>query len=407
MEELVSQPRPSFLERLRGKLASVPRKWRVVAVVFLVVGAVSLLGVYLWGRSGTWESQKPSEFLSGLVDTEGSPESGGGKTVAHPITGLWFTPSQAAVWKARRPVAVLINNHADARSVQTGISKADLVYEAVAEGGIPRLLAIFHTRLPQKVGSVRSARVYFVDWAREYDAWLAHWGAAQIDPNDAQVCFPQADAFSRMREIYVPSIDAMTANSGAYFRVPNGLAYEHTGFANLPKVLEAGYKLYPDQRRELEEVVSWKFKEDAPEEERGKTATLSFDFWEIMPGYDVAWKYDPVSNTYLRSQGGTPIKDAATGQQITAKNVVVLFMSEASLGDLKQHLLYETLGEGSALVYRDGQEIEATWERGSVGQRTRFKDANTGREIEFNRGPTWLEVLPVGNEVVYRVAVAE
>jgi len=352
-------------------------------------------------------SGKPSEFLSGLADTEGSAESDSNRTVEHPINGLWFTPQQAAVWQERRPLAVVINNHADARGVLTGISEADLVYEAVAEGGIPRLLAIFHTRLPEKVGSVRSARVYYVDWAREYDAWLAHWGAAQIDPNNPDVCFPRADAFSRMRDVYVSSIDAMVANSHAYFRDKNGLAQEHTGFANLPKVLEAGYRGYPDQRRELGEIAPWEFKDDAPAGQRGKAATLALDFWEIMPGYDVVWEYDPARNVYLRSQGGDLIKDTATGEPITAKNVTVLFMAETSLRDSKQHILYGTLGEGEALIYRDGQEIEATWMRRSVADRTLFVDDETGREVEFNRGSTWLEVLPIGNKVVYRATVAE
>ncbi|MCG2685833.1 DUF3048 domain-containing protein [Candidatus Parcubacteria bacterium] len=421
MAEFLQQSHPSRLGTLGTKLAAVPKKWRVASGVVLVV--VTLLLVFcLLRSSGRLGSGKPSEFLSGLAGTEGSAESDSSRTVEHPISGLWFTAQQAEVWQERRPLAVLINGHADARGVLTGLAEADLVYEAVAEGGIPRLLAIFHTRLPEKVGSVRSARVYHVDWAREYSAWLAHWGAAQIDPNNPDVCFSQADAFSRMRDIYVSSIDAMVVNSQAYFRDENGLAQEHTGFANLPRVLEAGYRRYPDQRRGLGEIASWEFKDDAPEAPeapgaqrgpvpdgtgRGPAATLAFDFWEIMPGYDVVWEYDPVRNVYLRSQGGDLIKDATTGEPIAAKNVAILFMAETSLGDFKQHILYGTLSGGKALIYRDGQEIAATWERQSVADRTLFVDNETGREVEFNRGSTWLEVLPIGNEVVYRTAVAE
>ena len=90
-----------------------------------------------------------------------------------PLNGAYFTKGEREVWEKRRPLAVMIENHADSRP-QSGLSRADVVYEAVAEGGISRFLAVFYcgaaagSAKPYDVGPVRSARTYFLDWASEY-----------------------------------------------------------------------------------------------------------------------------------------------------------------------------------------------------------------------------------------------
>src|SRR3990172_7795880 len=88
------------------------------------------------------------------------------KTEECPINGGKFTKIEKGIWETRRPLAAMIENHVDSRPA-SGISKADVVYEAVAEGGITRFLAIFYCGVAAsevKIAPVRSARIYFVNW---------------------------------------------------------------------------------------------------------------------------------------------------------------------------------------------------------------------------------------------------
>jgi len=389
----------------KGKVSRPFSSKRRVSLVFAVFALVGFLGTTLYlvrGRGGGGK-----DLISGYVmpevtvDEESSELDQGEKGSPSPINGVFKTAAREELWTQRRPLAVMINNHAEARSVQTGVTQADLVYEAVAEGGIPRLMAIYHSQFPNKVGSVRSARVFFVDWAKEYDAWYAHWGGAQIDPNNPAVCAEEADAFMRMRTIFVSSLDAMGGAGEAFFRDTSGLALEHTGFAVPEKLLEVAYRMYPDQAQEFRTIPSWQFGDGAAAADRGPAAALSFNFWDTA-GYEVTWEYDPQANLYLRSQGGEAVKDAESGERYSAKTVIVQWMKETEVPDQKHHILYQTLGSGAAQVYADGQVIEGSWSRPRLGDRTRYYD-DSGQEIEFNRGVFWIEVLPLEAEVTYQI----
>jgi len=108
------------------------------------------------------------------------------KTEECPLNGALHTKKAKESWEKRRPLAVMIENHTEARP-QSGLSSADIVYEAVAEGGITRFMALFYCNLADiQVGPVRSARTYYLDWLGEYDALYAHVGGANTPgPADA------------------------------------------------------------------------------------------------------------------------------------------------------------------------------------------------------------------------------
>lgn len=375
-------------------------------LAFLIILSTAVYATYSyikWNRGSTTRHYRSTKEIEVAI---GEP-----KDVESPINGVLYTKSQSEIFMNRRPLAIMVNNHVDARP-QYGLSEADIIYEAVAEGGITRFLAVFHANDADKVGPVRSARVYYEDWAAELNAFYAHWGGSYMDDQDRAhrddpeyqfTCHPDADSYAKINRIGLPSLDQMWLGDSAYWRdTSNGAALEHTGFTSTQKLYSEAPHRYPEEGwQKFEPFGEWLFKDDVVESERPTRASLSFSFWEGYPDYDVVFEYDPPRNEYLRSQQGVRQVDAGNGEELRAKTVIVQFTKEGFFGDRKGHLNYQTVGTGTARVFLDGKVIEAEWRKGAVKERTRYFDAATGDEIKFNRGQIWVEIVPEGRELTY------
>lgn len=429
-EEIQIEEQGSLKHRFLGKLSSFKSnlklkfsnlsKAKLIAISTLGVGVLLLLsyGAYsywAWNYKGIsiGDSSKQAggktnkDFVKWAGDFTAAQDLGkdSPKTEPSPINGVLYSEEAAEVFMNRRPLAIMINNHKDARP-QTGLPDADLIYEAVAEGGITRLLAIYHARDTEKIGPVRSARIYYIDWAAEFHAWYSHWGGAYIDPNDPQIvnpvsggsyiCDPTADSYAYINEVYIASLDQMWLGDAAYWRdLSRDVALEHTGYTNTQKLWTEGPKKYPEPNwTEYHPFETWKFKDDAERSARPETQTVNLSFWEDYTNYDVVWEYDPVENVYLRNQGGQPSVDGLTGEQIKAKTVIAQVTEESEVMDKKSHLKYETIGSGDGFVFADGVASETTWYKPSVRARTTHKYTATNKEVNFNRGQIWVEIIP-------------
>jgi len=324
------------------------------------------------------------------------------KTEACPINGVLYSKQQEQWWQKHRPLGVMIENHVDARP-QSGISGADAVYEAVAEGGITRFLTIFYCQEAGQVGPVRSARTYFVDFASEYgnSPLYTHVGGAN-QPGPADALGQLSDyGWTDYNDLNQFSIGFPTFWRD-YNRLPN-VATEHTMYSSVDKLWT-----YAATTRKLSNVdengkswdttfVPYPFTDDAPVSARPLSQSIHLEFWESAGSdYFVDWKYDPKTNLYLRSNGGKPHMDKDTGKQLSAKNVVVLEMVEDNANDgyvANDHLLFEDKGTGKAVIFKDGKRINGTWTKDSRTSRTILTDAS-GNEIKLDRGLIWFEVLP-------------
>jgi len=148
--------------------------------------------------------------------------------------------------------------------------------------------------------------------------------------------------------------------------------------------------------------VNWGFKDETGSADRGSSSP-SFSFWKGYSDYDVKWQYDSTQNLYTRNNGGTIQKDHNDQSLLTTKNVVVVFMAESRANDGYEnnlHLLYSNKGTGKALIFQAGKTIEGIWNKKDRKSRTIFKDLK-GKEIKFERGKIWIEILPAGSEVKY------
>lgn len=350
------------------------------------------------------------------------------KTEICPINGAKYTKAEKDIWETRRPVTVVIENHKDARP-QSGLSKADVVYEAVAEGGITRFLAVYHCggiAEEVKMAPVRSARVYFVNLAAGYGYFpiFLHQGAAnRLCPDCpggaksyAQVA-KEVDAYGLLDKLgWRNGQKGNDMDGGFNIGVPvvirdqyriseEPAAWEHSVVASLDEVYneakKRGFEAKDSDGQDWnEDFKPWLFADDKPQ--TAVASEISFKFWDNWSDYDVAWSYDATSNSYKRNNGGVAHVDwAFEGKpQLTSKNVVVMFVKEKGPVDTEHHMYYEVIGKGNALIFQNGQVIEATWEKDSATSREVFYDKD-GSEISFVRGPIWVEVLPIGNDVNY------
>jgi hypothetical protein len=330
------------------------------------------------------------------------------RTEACPLNGKLYTSQEKSVWEKRRPLAVMMENHTDARP-HSGLSKADLVYEAVAEGGITRFMGVFYCGIAEKTefAPVRSARTYYLDWVSEYDALYNHVGGAGIC-SDITVD-TRAKALCQIGKFGIKDMDQFGISFPTCFRNPDRIgktvATEHQMVCESEGLYKiAAQRGWTDKDEKgvswKDSYTPWKFKEEVKEGDRGTVAKVDMYWWKGYKDYDVTWEYDAVANEYKRLNGGVPHNDNETGKQLTAKNVVIQFSKETGPVDEHKHMLYQTIGSGDAIIFQDGKAIEGSWVKKTRIARTIFKD-DKGKEVTFNPGVIWLEIIPDGNTVTY------
>lgn len=365
----------------------------------------------------------------GPITPVSTPAIGGGlnidpsapRTAECPLNGGMFTAAEQKVWQSRRPLYVMIENSVDSRP-QSGLSSADVVYEAVAEGGISRFGALFYCGVAAQdtiVGAVRSARTTFVNSASEYNYPLyTHVGGANCSSADGgKTCTTDKrvqalEQLSQYGWVGTKGNDLNQFSIGFptfwrdYERLGRTVATEHTMYSSTEKLWKyaAGRgwtNKSPDGKSAwADKFVTWTFKDDAKDSERGSVASVKFGFWENYHDFDVVWNYDRASNTYTRTNGGSAHLDRNNDKAITAKTVVVQYAKEVGPLDEHKHMLYEIIGTGKGLLFQDGTATEITWSKKDRESRTVWMD-NKGKKIAFNRGPIWVAILPLDNEVTY------
>lgn len=331
------------------------------------------------------------------------------KTEKCPLNGGLFTKTEKQIWEKRRPLNVMIENHLDSRP-QSGLGSADVVYEAVAEGGITRFMAVFYCGASAEevtIGPVRSARTYFMDFASEYGDYplYAHVGGAN-KPGPANALGQIGDygwlaAGNDMNQFSL----GFPVFWRDYERVGHPVATEHTMYSTTEKLWEVAAKrglsnVDEEGNKWDANFIQWTFKDDEKSDSRGDVGKIEFSFWENNDDYAVAWDYNKEANQYSRSNAGQQHKDLNSDSQLQAKTVIVQYVKETGPIDEIKHMLYGTTGTGKAIIFQDGKATEANWKKEKRQSRTKFTD-KSGKEISLNRGPIWIEIIPVGSEVKY------
>lgn len=339
----------------------------IIAAVTALVVLAGLIAYFRYREeSNATPPVTPSETVPNVTTTPTPPPK-----EASSLDGTLVEPSLAT----RRPLAIMVENHPDARP-QYGLGQASVIYEAIAEGGITRFMALFGPGESDKVGPVRSARTYYLDWALEYDAGYAHVGG-------------NVDALDLIPQIGIRDLDQFAIGSKAFRREPrSGIAIEHTMYSDTTKLRGImDTKFGSDQ--------SWTkpfFKEHLAKEHRPASQAITINF--SSPTYAVTWNYDPETNSYIRTMAGVLHKDPVSGEALRSDNIFVQIVNRRTtttrIGE--QGFIYTTVGEGTGYVFQDGNRIEATWKKDSRTAPTKFFDPQ-GNEIKRNPGKTWVEIV--------------
>jgi hypothetical protein len=283
-----------------------------------------------------------------------------------PLTGIKVADETATT---QAVTGIMIENSPDARP-QSGLKDAGVVYEAIAEGGITRFLALYQEAKPQLIGPVRSVRLYYVDWVAPYNASIAHIGGS-------------AAALSEVRNGSYRDIDQFF-NAAYYWRASDRYAPHnvYTSFAKLDELNNAkGYTT---------STFTGFARQDGKTSE--PVAASSIDLTISSAWYNPHYDYDAASNTYLRSIAGEASNDREAGQ-LAPSVVVALKVDMVKIMEDGWRESITTTGSGTAYVFQNGEAIECTWRKASRTEPLELVDAS-GNTVKLNRGQTWIAAVP-------------
>ena len=287
-----------------------------------------------------------------------------------------------------RPLAVIVENSLAARP-QTGLIDADVIVEIVDEGGITRYVAIYSSKESDVIGPVRSARPYYAEIAKGFDSIFVFFGASK-------------EGYERVVQLGLPDLSAAAdtiGNSGIlakarHWRDSSRVA-PHNAYMSTISLREDsknyGYKLNGS-------ISPFKFKNDAPESNRGDVNTVIVNF--SFPSFEAKYVYDKKTNSYKKYLGGVAHIDRNSGEQIIVKNIIVQITDITGPIDQYGHMAVRTTGQGEALYFMDGKVIEGTWIRNNYNEPYKYLDEN-GNEVKFNVGQTWISFLSTLDRVNY------
>lgn len=282
-----------------------------------------------------------------------------------------------------RPIAVMINNHLEARKLQSGLQDAYLVYEMQVEYGLTRLMAVYKDKNTERIGSVRSSRHTFLDYVMENDAIYTHFGWSYV----AEAQIPQ---------LGINNINGLS--DAGFWRDQNlinaGYAYEHTVFTNMAKIKEVarnkGYSMVSSKKTLLNYSVSDVDLSTNEKKVKADNITLAFS-----PYTQTSFSYDEDNKVYKRSVNREIIVDYVTKKQITFKNIIAIkvnnwTMSGTSLQD------FSNVGTGDGYYITNGYSIPIKWNKKDRASQTVYTDL-FGNEIEVSDGNTFIGLIPLNN----------
>ena len=292
--------------------------------------------------------------------------------ITSPLTGLPVTAAQA-----QQPVTGVMIENSDFARPQSGLGSAGVVFEAIAEAGITRFLALYQEAKPNNLGPLRSVRPYFLQWDMGFDASIAHVGGSPEALHDINAWhardigeFAYSSYYHRISSREAPhNMYTSMANLNAIEKLKGWTKSTFTGFPRKP---------------------------DSPSTSPNATIINLNPSWS---DFAVRYQYDAKQNAYLRWLAGVKHIDANTKKQLEPKVVIAIVVPYGLESD-GYHSYYDTLGASKVYVFQDGTVTIGTWKKTSRTGQIQFLDS-AGQPIKLNAGQTWITALGTASRVSY------
>lgn len=332
---------------------SKKKKAALIVVILLILGGIGY-GAYYFTRP----ENKPA------AQTQKTPPKP--TTVQSKMTGLQVAPEV----NERQVTGVMIENSLDARP-QSGLLQAGFVFEAIAEGGITRFLALYQDTSAEYIGPVRSVRPYYLDIVLNFDAAIAHVGGSP-------------DALAQIKSRGIKDLDQFQ-NPGAFERVSSRAAPHnvYTSSAKLETV---------EQQKGYTSSNYTGFEHDEKEAKVTPATASVINLNISSPLFNVVYTYNPATNSYNRAVGGAAHIDEKSGTQLSPKVVIALETTRSQNG---VYSVYSMVGTGVVTIFQNGTSKPGTWSRADDKSQFVFKDAN-GAVIKLAPGQAWMTLVTAG-----------
>ena len=289
-------------------------------------------------------------------------------------------------YKNKRPFAFMFNNIEFAYP-QTGTGRAEILYEILAEGGITRLMGVFDYMKGDKIGSVRSARHYYVDFANEFDAIFVHFGQTHY-------------AIDEIKKLGVDTISGLSWEGAKAFYRDNSIRAPHNAFASSNGLMQAikDKKLRTKPKKNLTSHFNFSGDDEVTNDKEGsfKAEYVKVPFSAYMTPF---FTYGKKEKLYTRYAFGTKHIDKGTGKALKFRNIFIQFVNEYN----KDHNGYQTMDlinqSGSGYYITNGKGIKVYWQKKGGADKTKFYyDKAHTEEVLVNIGKTYYAVFPVNRK---------
>lgn len=338
----------------------------VILLVLIIIGAGAYLGY---------------KILNDRQNTE---------TVADEQIAIKEEPKKVQIFKGNdRPIAVMIDNHSDAWP-QAGLQNAYMVYEIVVEGGETRLMALFKGANVDKIGPVRSARHYFIDYAMENDAIYTHFGQS-----------PQAQ--SDLKKFSIDDINGIAEDGTTFWRVKDKAA-PHNAVTSTEKLLASANNKKYRTTSTATSVLNYTVDEVNLEDGQG-AISVTIPHSNLQT---VKYVYNEDSKVYERYARNKAQKDWTTGNPITTKNIIITFSDNYTLSDSenKGRQGLKNIGTFDGYYITNGKAIKIKCIKSAREEKTIYQDLE-GNVIKVNDGNTFVNICPINSKVVLEAPAVE
>ena len=373
---------------------SVSKILIVVLVVILIIGGSLFFVKYVeYNGAPEFLGNKIGGYLetiaSGAATDVTSGTAGKNEVIEVVIPNEPVVEKTVQIFQGdERPIAVMIDNHDGARP-QVAINDAYICYEIIVEGGYTRLMPIFKGQDLEKIGPIRSARHYFLDYALEHEAIYVHFGHS-----------PQAA--SDIKKLDVEDIEGMYYSTKQFTRT-SGKYAPHNVIVSTDSILDIAESKDYKLTSKKDSVLNYTVDEVDLEAEASETIEVLDAEKVYIPfsySQDVTFKYDEDEKVYVKYANDKKQVDWVSKENVTFKNLIITFAKNYPLNDGsgKDRQGLENIGTKKGYYITNGNAIEITCYKKNRNAQTVYRDLD-GNEIEVNDGNTYVGICPLNAKV--------